>query len=247
MKEKIYIFDLDDTLAESKTPLSHEMSIVLSQLLKRVKVAIVSGGSFEQYKKQVIVSLPQDREILKNLYLFPTNGSSMYQYVDGWKKVYSEELTKEEREKIINAINSALKTSGISFPEIFGEQIEDRESQVTFSALGQKAPVEKKKQWDPDQKIRLPLAVEIQKYLQDFEVRVGGTTSIDITRKGITKAYAIYKIMKHLGITKEEMLFFGDAIFPGGNDYAVKEVDVPCVKVKNYEDTLDHLREILKS
>jgi len=247
MKEKIFIFDLDDTLSESKSPMSPEMVEVFTKLLRKSKVAIISGCFFKQYEKQVVTFLPKDEAVLRNLYLFPTNGTSMYHYENGeWKEVYSERIAPEDRAKISDVIESVMEKSGIDLGESYGPRIEDRESQVTFSALGQEAPVDKKKAWDPDQKIRIPLAQEMQKLLPDFEVKVGGATSIDITRKGMTKAYAINKIVEHLGITKDEMLFFGDAIFPGGNDYSVEQAGVPSVKVRNHEDTLAHLKEIVR-
>lgn len=246
MKEKIFIFDLDDTLSESKTPITSEMVAVITELLKRTKMAVISGCLFEQFKKQVVVFLPQDEKILGNLYIFPTNGSSMYHFENGdWKELYSEKFSADERKKIIDVVEKVIAESGLELGESYGPRIEDRESQVTFSALGQQAPVDKKKAWDPDQKIRLPLGKKMQDLLPQYEVKIGGATSIDITRKGMTKAYAINKIVEHLGITKNEMLFFGDAIFPGGNDYSVKEAGVPSVKVKNHEDTLKHLKEIL--
>lgn len=247
MKEKIFIFDLDDTLSESKTPITGEMAEVITELLKRTKMAVISGCLFAQFKKQVVAFLPQDENILKNLYIFPTNGSSMYHFEKGdWKEVYSEKFSAEERQKIIDVIEKVIGESGIDLGESYGPRIEDRESQVTFSALGQQAPVEKKKVWDPDQQIRLPLGKKMQELLPEFEVKIGGATSIDITRKGMTKAFAIEKIVEHLGITKDEMLFFGDAIFPGGNDYSVKEAGVPSIKVKNHHDTLIHLKERLE-
>jgi len=47
---------------------------------------------------------------------------------------------------------------------------------------------------------------------------MGGTTSIDITKPGIDKAYGIAKLRDQLAMPISEMLFAGDAYLPRGND-----------------------------
>jgi phosphomannomutase len=54
----LIIFDLDGTLAESKLPLDAEMAALLARLLEVVKVAVISGGAWAQYEKQVLSHLP---------------------------------------------------------------------------------------------------------------------------------------------------------------------------------------------
>jgi hypothetical protein len=112
-----------------------------------------------------------------------------------------------------------------------------RGTQVTFSALGQMAPKELKKKWNPDYKKRLKIKKALENYIPEFQINIRGTTSIDITKKGIDKVYAINQIEKHLNILKEEMLFVGDAIFPGGNDYPVKQVGIDCIEVSGPDET----------
>ena len=128
---------------------------------------------------------------------------------------------------------------------ILKEVLEDRQTQITMSALGQNAPVELKKLWDPNQEKRRKLKSVLDKYLKDFEVRMGGTTSIDVSRKGIDKAYGINKIEEILGIKKPEMIFIGDALYEGGNDYPVISTGVKCIKINSPEDTKREIRKIL--
>jgi len=243
-KKKLIAFDLDGTLTESKSLMDSQMAGLLSRLLKVKKVAVMSGGTFNQFQKQFVRSLKCSRHQLENLYLFPTCGSSFYRYQDGWYNVYKEELSENEKEKIINALTKALEEVKFSGSEqLFGDLIQDRGTQISFSALGQEAPVELKKRWDPKGIKRLKIKKALEHHIPEFEIRIGGSTSIDITRKGIDKAYGIAQIEKHLGIQKEEIIFIGDALFPGGNDYPVKETGVECIETRGPEET----KRIIKS
>jgi HAD superfamily hydrolase (TIGR01484 family) len=244
MQIKAIVCDLDGTLAPSKSSLQPDMAKVIIQVLEKYKMAVVTGGSYEQFKKQFISNLPNS-DFLKNLFLFPTNGSACYVFdtVDGFKKLYSEKLTDSEKKSIFDALNKAILESGIDLSNPFGEIIEDRESQISFSGRGQLAPLEIKEKWDPDQNKRKFLINILKKYIPDFEIRIGGTTTIDITRAGINKAYAIGKILELMSLNKDEILFIGDALYEGGNDYTVIQTGIQCRSVNGPDET----REILSS
>ena len=230
--KKLIVFDLDGTLAESKSSLDKEMSKLLHDLLSIVKVAVISGGDWLQFEKQVLSNLPHD-ERMKNLSILPTCGTKFYQYTKKWKKIYSEDFTENEKKKIITSIKKALEASGLKIKKLWGEEIEDRGSQITFSALGQQAPNEEKEKWDPDFIKRKKIKVILDTLIPGFSVRLGGETSIDVTKPGIDKAYGIIKLRDTLGIAIKEMIFVGDALFPGGNDYPAEEAGVVSIRVKN--------------
>ena len=230
--KKLIVFDLDGTLAESKAALDAEMATLLGALLGIVKVAVISGGNWPQFQKQLLAYLPHD-ERLKNLSLLPTCGTKFYQYTDDWKKVYSEDFTDDEKKKIISSLKQTMDASEFKAAKVWGEIIEDRDSQITFSALGQQAPIEEKKKWDPDFTKRKKMKVLLDKLIPEFSVRLGGTTSVDVTKPGIDKAYGIRKLRDTLGITIDEMIFIGDALFPGGNDYPAKEAGVVSIQVRD--------------
>jgi len=234
--KKLIVFDLDGTLAESKSPLDPEMAALLSALMSIVKVAVISGGDWPQFEKQVLANLSLD-EHLKNLSLLPTCGTKFYQYGGDWKKIYSEDFTVSEKEKITSSLKKALGVAGFKAEKVWGEVIEDRGSQVTFSALGQQAPLAEKTKWDPDFSKRKKLQTILGDLIPEFSVRLGGTTSVDITKPGIDKAYGIRKLRDTLGVAIQEMLFIGDALFPGGNDYPAKEAGVVSIQVKNPDET----------
>ena len=90
----LIVFDLDGTLAESKSPIDPEMAARLGALLSIVKVAIISGGAWPQFETQLVSNLPRD-ERLKNLSLLPTCGTQFYTYDAGWERLYSEGFTAE--------------------------------------------------------------------------------------------------------------------------------------------------------
>mgnify|MGYP000461382070 CR=1 FL=1 len=142
--KKLVVFDLEGTLAESKSSLDAEMATLLGPLLEIVKVAVISGGNWPQFEKQLLANLPHD-ERLKNLSLLPTCGTNFYQYAKDWKKIYSEDFTADEKNRIISSLKQALESSGFKFERVWGVAIEDRGSQITFSALGQQAPNEEKR------------------------------------------------------------------------------------------------------
>ena len=235
--KKLIVFDLDGTLAGSKSPLDSEMSGLLHDLLLIVKVAVISGGDWPQFEKQLLSNLPHD-DRLANLSLLPTCGTKFYRYDSAaWKKIYSEDLTAEERDKILSSLTKAIISADFKTDKLRGEQIEDRGSQITFSALGQKAPLEEKNKWDPDFSKRKKIKAILDTLVPEFSVRIGGSTSIDITKPGIDKAYGIRKLRDLLGISLKEMIYIGDALYVGGNDYPAKEAGVDCISVKDPNET----------
>jgi HAD superfamily hydrolase (TIGR01484 family) len=243
--KKLIVFDLDGTLAGSKSPLDSEMSGLLHDLLLIVRVAVISGGDWPQFEKQLLSNLPHDK-MLANLSLLPTCGTKFYRYDSAvWKKIYSEDLTSEERDKILGALKKAISSVDFKIDKLWGEQIEDRGSQITFSALGQEAPLEEKDKWDPDISKRKKIKAVLDGLVPDFSVRIGGSTSIDITKPGIDKAYGIRKLCDLLSVSLGEMIYIGDALYVGGNDYPAKETGVDCIPVKDPNETKRVIQTII--
>ena len=235
MKELI-VFDLDGTLAESKHPIDVEMVELLKTLLSVVRVAVISGGDWPQFQEQLLAPL-SDGAQLANLSLLPTCGAKFYTYSSSWTQAYSEDFSAEENRKITASLERVVQASGLLAETVWGERIEDRGSQITLSALGQQAPLEAKKAWDPDFVKRANMAALIEALIPEFTVRLGGTTSIDVTRRGVDKAYGLKKLSAVLGIALSGMIFVGDALFPGGNDYPAKELGVASIRVRDPDET----------
>ncbi len=244
--KKLIVFDLDGTLAESKASIDKEMTVRLAALLTVAKVAVISGGDWPQFKKQVLANLPKGK-ILQNLSILPTCGTKFYQYKSSWKKLYAENFTAKEKKKIITSLNKAVEASGYKADKVWGETIQDRGSQVTYSALGQEAPLDEKKKWDPDFVKRRKIKKRLDKLIPEFDVNLGGATSVDITKKGIDKAYGMRKLRDVLDIAIHEMIFIGDALFPGGNDYPARQAGAFSVRVSGPDETKRVIEGIIGS
>ncbi len=250
-KPKLVAFDLDGTLAESKQPVSVEMGELLHELLAHMPIAIMSGAGFTQFEQQFLPAFP-DTNRFERLYIFPTNAAQCYLFTQGsWQVHYDRSFNSFERGRIMQALKESLAEVGMSEdtnrPAAWGERVEDRGAQITFSALGQKAPVEEKIRWDPKGEKRTPLRLALVKRLPDFEVRVNASTSVDITQKGINKAYGIRRLIELTGISVAEMLYVGDALREGGNDSVVIDTGIHTHEVFGPGETAALIKNILKA
>lgn len=248
---KVILFDLDDTLAPSKSRLDPAMASLLSRLLERLDVCIISGGRYEQFQAQVLTALdPAAR--LDRLHLMPTCGTQYYRWSpagpgDGWVQQYAEHLTADEKARALATVEMGARELGLWESQTWGPVLEDRGSQITFSALGQAAPVSVKSAWDPDGQKKEALRAYVAERLPDLEVRSGGSTSVDITRIGIDKAYGVHQLCTAFGLDLADLLFVGDRLDEGGNDYPVKAMGVECVAVHDWHDTAQFLTTLLQT
>jgi phosphomannomutase len=235
--KRLIAFDLDGTLALSKQPIDGDRAAIMARLLAVAMVAVISGGDWPQFEKQVIQRMTADAD-LSRLFIMPTTGTKLYRFVAGsWQQIYADLFSDGERKQIRDSLQKAIEQAGVAPEKIWGEQIEDRGSQITFSGLGQEAPLEAKDKWDPDRKKREKIQALLQGMLPDFAINIGGATSIDITRKGVDKAYGLRKLSEQSGVSLKEMIFIGDAVFPGGNDYPAKLLGVDTVHIRDIEET----------
>jgi phosphomannomutase len=246
---RLVAFDLDDTLAPSKSPVDPRMADLLVKLLGVVEVCVISGGQFGQFESQLVDNLPLDHpEALERMHLMPTCGTQYYLYrSDEWQQQYAENLTEEQKAAALAAVESEARRLGFWETDTWGPILEDRGSQITFSALGQAAPVDAKKAWDPTGEKKNALRAAVQQHLPDLEVRSGGSTSVDITRRGIDKAYGMSKLAELTGVPFEQMLFVGDRLDPDGNDFPVVALGIPTRAVDGWEETAEVVEELLST
>lgn len=238
--KKVIAFDLDDTLAVTKSPITDHMGELLGRLLEKYQVCVISGGKFGQFEKQLLANLYVEPGLLKNLHIMPTCGTRYYRYKtnDGkWEEQYAEDLSEADKKLIVTVLTEGAKELGYWEAKPYGDIIEDRGSQITFSALGQQAPAEAKYKWDPDGVKKHKLRDYAAPRLSHLEVRVGGTTSVDVTNVGIDKAYGMKKLMEALGVKKEDIFFIGDRLEEGGNDYPVKAMGVDSMQIHHANET----------
>ena len=243
--KRLIVFDLDGTLATSKQAIDDDMGRLFVELLGIRSVADISGGDWPQFERQLLGRLPSNT-IFTKLFLLPTSGTKFYRFNRVWTPIYADIFTDVERQRVKDALGRAASHSGLADDGVWGDQIEDRGSQITFSGLGQQAPPDAKAAWDPDIEKRNRLKGLLDRSLPDFAVRIGGSTSIDITRPGIDKAYGIRKLATVSGFGLAEMLFVGDALYPGGNDVPVRDAGVETIAVNNVSETKLVIETIIK-
>lgn len=246
--KRLIVFDLDGTLTESKSEMDAEMAGLIERLLEKKQVAVIGGAKYETFRRQFLSKLQAPPESLKNLFLFPTTATSFYKHNDAsWEEVYRENLSDDEKKEILSAFEKTFQELGYRHPEkTYGELIEDRGTQITFSALGSSAPLEIKEKWNKgNPNLRSKMEKVLQKHLPDMEAKVAGLTSIDVTRKGVDKGYGIRQISRYLNVPIKEMLFVGDAFSHESNDEAALKTGVLCFQVKGTEDTKKLIRYLL--
>jgi HAD superfamily hydrolase (TIGR01484 family) len=245
--KKVLAFDLDNTLAPSKSVMTDQMNELFSRLLEEFQVCVISGGKFEQFQKQILNGLRARPAQLERLHLMPTCGTRYYTYERAdysWRQIYAEDFSLAEKQKITAALEAAARQLGYDKVKTYGRQIEDRGSQISWSGFGQdvvdvlgEQGIKLKEDWDPDGRKKTAIQKLVAPRLRGFEVRAGGGTTIDVTKQGIDKAYGMKKLMEQLEIGKSDILFFGDKLQEGGNDYPVKDFGIDCLEVSCWQDT----------
>lgn len=254
MNKKLIAFDLDGTLAPSKSHFHPRMVGLFDRLLEKYQVCVISGGKYDLFRQQFLTQITAEKHLLKNLHLMPTSGTRYYRFEDDdWVEKYAENFTEDEKKRIIKALEEGVEESGFKVDKTYGETIEDRDSQITLSILGQDIVAELgdegvkiKEAWDPDAKKKHIIRDIVSPKIPEFEVRAAGSTSIDVTKPGIDKAYGMKKLMEATGLEKKDILFMGDRIEPGGNDYAVEQFGIDCIPVRNWQDTSYAIEGIIK-
>lgn len=239
--KKLIAFDLDDTLVVTKSALSDKMSELLGLLLEKYDVCVISGGKFELFEQNIIKRLEVPTHLLSKLHLMPTCGTRYYRFdelKEEWALQYANDLSQEQKVEIFAALESSAKELGIWCDTPKGDLIEDRLSQITHSALGQLATPDEKYAWAEEFKeIRYIYRDKVAQKIPHLEVRVSGTTSTDVTLPGIDKGYGMRKLCEAIEISRDEILFIGDKLEEGGNDYPVKALGIDTVAVEKWQDT----------
>ncbi len=253
--KRLIAFDLDGTLAASKSPIEPSMATLLCRLLDKYDVAVTSGGKFEQFKKQVIDKLNASGQQLAHLHILPTNAASYWRYNGApktWERVFDHEIPAAERAKVIELIEQTAKTLGYWEAEHWGPVIEDRGSQITFSALGQdivdelgEEGLKRKAAWDSDNSKKRRLRDALDPLLPNLRVAVGGITSVDIMQPNVNKASGLTKLADNLNIAKTDVVYIGDRLEPGGNDAVVAEAGFDTIPVKNLAETEAYINSLL--
>lgn len=243
---RIIVCDMDGTLAKSRQPAEPEMVSAIESMSKNYSFVIISGGKLSLIQDQ-ITSLVKDTKTI--LYLFPTSGNQFWIFSNGkYEMVYENKMRTDDQNIILNSIIGCINR--FSLVPFTDDQIELRDSQITFSILGRSAPYDLKASYDPNgdkRKVFMDyMKAKNPQLISDFEVRLGGTTSIDFTYKGMDKGFGLLKIKEYFRVNNREILFFGDKCFEGGNDWEIAK-EVPFVQVRDEQEALDRFKKILNN
>lgn len=243
---KAILFDLDDTLAPPHVPLSVETAQGVARFTAVMPVAVVTAAPFHRIMRDFVDVLPAATN-RANLYIFSENAAQCRRFDGGsWKIAYGQTIALSERSQIRSAIQQAIdETSALEGVAMYSERILDREAGVTLATLGQKAPQVARQTWDPDQSRRRVLYDAIVKKLPHWHVYIGGLTSIDISREDVSKARAVEWLSEHLQIKPSEMLYIGDALYEGGNDFPAIATGIQTRGTSGPEETLTIIDELL--
>jgi len=239
--KKLIAFDLDDTLAVTKSAITPRMAELLVELAGFYDVCVITGGLYKQVEEHVVDHLPITPSRLERFHFMPVNGAQHHHYDtrdDRWHhEQFVDDLSIDDKLRISQAIEKIARELGYWEDEPAGPIIADRGTQITYSALGQYAQPKDKYVWDPDYTKRRQMYDAAVKALPDFEVRINGNTSLDITRPGIDKGFGIERLREKLELKRSEILFVGDQLQEGGNDYPVKALGIDTINVQNIQQS----------
>jgi len=240
-------FDLDDTLAESFHAPSPQALAGVGKLLAYMPVSIISGATFLRMRKQFLSAFESHPQA-DRLYIFPTSAAQGYRYREGaWRQLYDLALDEAARARIKESVAEAVNSLEVlrDIPH-YGEQMVDKGSQIAYTHVGVDAPKAVKDSWDADGSKRGLLWETLKQSLPEFEVLMGGITTIDITRKDVNKSHGVEWLSKELAIPVQEMLYVGDALYPGGNDAVVIPTGIQTREVSGPAETEKVIDELLK-
>ena len=219
---------MDLTLAPSREPILPEMYQKVSSLPH--EIIIVSGQDVAKisWQSNQLVS-----------YTLGQNGNHATDKEDN--EMWHTPLTKEHESEILSHIEQLVSHLDHDLNHDWNP-IENRGAQVTFSPIGNTAPVEKKRGYDPDRKKRSSLLAKAPLDSENIMIKFGGSTSFDYIPKDRHKGTNVQKLIDHMNWDKDDCVYFGDGLFPGGNDEDVIGV-IDTVLVEDHHDTYRKLNE----
>lgn len=238
---KHFFFDLDNTLTRSKSHIAPEHIPILKELSSRADVTVVSGHG----EKDIRAHLGPELE--GTYYILGQNGN--YALKPDGEVLWNNSLLQHQKEAIHTFIVKARKHLNLPVKDE-DDLVEDRDSQIAYSLIGHHEDKEVKEAFDPDHSKRHSLLRDLEDDVKELahefgiEIRSGGTTVLDMFHLGKNKGFNVQEFIRHMGWQKEECLYIGDALFPGGNDETVIGI-IPTHAVKNYQETYEFLTMML--
>ena len=242
--DRIFIFDVDGTLTPSRLPMTKEFQKFFKQWIKKNKFYLVTGSDLPKLQEQMCFYDIEAEGI------FTCCGNQFWK-PDPSIVNTSAELIYDNKFEMTNKLKSSLEVMLMSsqYPHRYGNHIEDRGSMVNFSVVGRNCTQEQREkyyEWDKEKGERRKMSIFLKNKFKDLDAVIGGQISIDIYPKGNDKSQVLEHIEKlH---PKGEIIFIGDGIENGGNDYPLAHLmdnleDCDWYHTKGWE----HTKEILES
>ena len=227
---KHLFFDMDQTIAPARQMMLSKMFNYLTSLSQ--DIIVVSGSSIEQ--------MPNQLGTLRSFRL-GQNGNHAID-MEG-TELWNVPLQEHHRTEILDHISQIVEILEHDLNHEWNP-IEDRGAQITFSPIGNTAPLDLKRTYDPDRSKRLSLLDKIPFASEELVVKIGGSTSLDYIHKDRHKGTNVQKLIDYMKWEKDECVYFGDGLYPGGNDEAVIGV-IETIAVDDHLDCYNKLQELI--
>ena len=198
-----YAFDVDGTLGEARQVMDSEFKSWFIKWMRDKNVFLVTGSDRAKTVEQVGADLVDACTMV-----FQCAGNSVWQ-----KGVEVSASHLNAPPEMYAYLEHCVSES--EYPVKTGLHIERRTGLINFSTVGRNAVGQQRDDyytWDQKMREREAIAADFNSRFTGFEAEVGGNTSLDIHLKGRNKAQ-VYDVIG------APLVFFGDRIFPGGNDY----------------------------
>jgi phosphomannomutase len=239
-----FFFDLDSTLTPSRALMLERHQETFKHLCDRHDVIVVTGGAEEQIRKQIPF------EPTGNFFMLSQQGNFAV-HKDGtqlWLETVSPEQEAVAKPFAMQWTQEYLDEHSKTLRDP-NDVWEHRGSQLASNILGFHAPNEEKYAADPEQLIRRELLARHPDHITalstaGLQVMPAGSTTFDFILTGKHKGYNITRLLDRLGWVADDCMYFGDALFPGGNDETVNGV-IPTHAVKDPDDTFNFIKQML--
>lgn len=229
MAYKHLFFDMDQTIAPSRQLILPDMHTLLTELPH--DIIIVSG------QEVVKIDWQSDNLIA---YTLGQNGNHATDTQNA--ELWNIALDDAHKQEILGHIAKLTRLLEHELNEEW-RPIEDRGAQITFSPIGNTAPVEIKRSYDPNRTKREWLMAQVPFESADLVVKIGGSTSLDYIHKDRHKGTNVKKLIEYNNWNGDDCVYFGDGLYPGGNDEAVIGV-IDTIPVEDHLDTYKKLQEM---
>ena len=224
--KRLVVMDLDGTLSQHKTPIPEATRAALDRLAEKYGLVMDGGGTAVRIHNQMGGYL---LDVIGNY------GLQEARVTGGEWKIIRDDKYEIDRDFFDRECARLREKYG--YTEYYGDSYEVHPSgMVTFGLLGTAAPKDKKLAFDPDKSKRRAMFKEVCEVFKDYYVLIGGTTSFDITLKKYNKYDAVMRYAAEKGISRDEIIFFGDDTVEGGNDSSIRLGGMDYIRVYDYTD-----------